>query len=64
MAMAAWILIIQGWVVVDDGLRRSVNPHWHRGLGYTRIGWNWMHYALSHEEALIVRCFVPDAEDP
>jgi len=64
MAVATWILICQGTEVVEAGLRRKVDPHWRRGLSYARIGWNWIHRALSQGEALIDQLFLPDADDP
>lgn len=64
MAVATWFLICQGCEVVDAGLRRRVDPHWRRGLSYARIGWRWVHYALSRGEALIEHLFLPATENP
>ncbi|HHI71516.1 MAG TPA: hypothetical protein ENJ91_10970 [Rhodobacteraceae bacterium] len=64
MAIATWILICQGSEVVDAGLRRKVDPHWRRGLSYARIGWNWIHHALSRGETLIQQLFLPTLDDP
>ncbi|MFN5978537.1 MAG: hypothetical protein ACK45W_04265, partial [Pseudanabaena sp.] len=33
--------------VADSGYRRLVDPHWFRGLSYLKIGWNWIHTALT-----------------
>ena len=30
--------ISEGTSVVEDGLRRQVDPHWKRGLSYLQIG--------------------------
>ena len=64
MAVATWILICQGIEVHEAGLRRRVDPHWRRGLSYTQIGWRWLHHALSQEEALLEKLFLPTTEDP
>ncbi|WP_022947284.1 transposase [Methylohalobius crimeensis] len=64
MAVATWIVTCQGTAVVAEGQRRTVDPHWCRGLSYARIGWNWIHHALACGKALIDRLWLPSADDP
>lgn len=47
MALTTLFLTAQGLGVVDSGYRRLVDPHWFRGLSYLKIGWNWVHTALT-----------------
>jgi hypothetical protein len=64
MAVATLVLVSQGVAVVAAGQRRRVDPHWHRGLSYARIGWNWIDHALTHGKALINRLALLTAQDP
>jgi hypothetical protein len=64
MAVATLVLVSQGVAVVAAGQRRRVDPHWHRGLSYARIGWNWIDHALAHGKALINRLALLTAQDP
>jgi len=47
VAMTTLFLTSQGLAVADSGYRRLVDPHWFRGLSYLKIGWNWIHTALT-----------------
>ncbi|MFN9647835.1 MAG: transposase, partial [Pseudanabaena sp.] len=47
VAMTTLFLTAQGLAVADSGYRRLVDPHWFRGLSYLKIGWNWIHTALT-----------------
>lgn len=47
IALTTLFLTAQGLSVVDSGYRRLVDPHWFRGLSYLKIGWNWIHTALT-----------------
>ena len=47
IAMTTLFLTAQGLAVADSGFRRFVDPHWFRGLSYLKIGWNWVHTAIT-----------------
>ena len=40
--MATLFLVSTGTQIVAEGKRRSVDPHWFRGISYLRIGWQWV----------------------
>jgi len=40
LATATLCLSLQGAQVKAGGRRAEADPHWFRGLGYFRIGWN------------------------
>lgn len=47
LAVATLFLVSCGTQVVSEGKRRFVDAHWHRGLSYLRIGWQWIKTALT-----------------
>ena len=40
VALTMLFLVLQGTQVVETGKRRLVDPHWHRGMSYLKLGWN------------------------
>ncbi|AFZ67650.1 hypothetical protein [Deinococcus peraridilitoris] len=38
LAVAALLLVSEGTLTVDTGVRRSVDSHWRRGLSYFKLG--------------------------
>jgi len=64
LAIATLYLVSQGTVVVEQGKRRWVDPHWFRGSSYLKIGWNWIKRALSQGWALITRLCLLGGSDP
>lgn len=46
MSVACLHLVSLGTFVVEREQRRSVDPHWLRGLSYFQIGWRWLRRAL------------------
>ena len=46
LAVATLLLGSRGVEVVDQDLRRTVDPHWQRGLSYLKLGLRAMHWAL------------------
>jgi len=64
LAMTTLYLVSQGTVVVEQGKRRLVDPHWYRGNSYLKIGWKWVKRALSKGWALITRLYLSAAPDP
>lgn len=64
MAAATLALTCQGAAVVAEGKRRLVDPHWTRGLGYARIGWNWIRRALARGEEPLAPLSLHGLHDP
>jgi len=64
LAITTLFLVSQGTVVVEQGKRRWVDPHWFRGSSYLKIGWRWVKHALSKGWALITRLYLPGTPDP
>jgi hypothetical protein len=64
LAMTTLYLVSQGTVVVEQGKRRQIDPHWFRGNSYFKIGWKWVNHALSKEQDLISRLYLSGAPDP
>lgn len=64
LALTTLYLVSQGTEVVTQGKRRWVDPHWFRGQSYLKIGWNWVHLALSKGYALVTRLYLSAAADP
>lgn len=64
LATATLFLVCQGAVVVAQGKRRLVDPHWFRGSSYLKIGWEWVKRALSRGEKLITRVALSPKPDP
>jgi hypothetical protein len=62
--MTTLYLVSQGTVVVEQGKRRLVDPHWYRGNSYLKIGWKWVKHALSKGLGLITRLYLSGAPDP
>jgi hypothetical protein len=56
IALTTLFLTAQGLAVADSGYRRFVDPHWFRGLSYLKIGWNWIHTALTKNWAFLPSC--------
>jgi len=53
MALTTLFLTAQGLAVANSGYRRLVDPHWFRGLSYLKIGWNWIHTAITKNWAFL-----------
>lgn len=64
LAITTLYLVSQGTVVVEQGKRRLVDPHWFRGNSYLKIGWKWVNQALSQGLELISRLHLSAAPDP
>ena len=64
LAITTLFLVSQGTVVVEQGQRRLVDPHWFRGSSYLKIGWRWVKHALSKGWTLITRLYLPGTPDP
>jgi hypothetical protein len=61
---ATLLLISEGLQVVDQGLRRVVDPHSQRGLSYLKIGLQAVQYALGRGRAVLTRLSVHGGADP
>ena len=64
LAVTTLYLVAQGTEVVKQGKRRWVDPHWFRGQSYMKIGWNWVHLALSKGLDLITTVRLSSDCDP
>lgn len=64
LAMTTLYLVAQGTQVVEQGIRRWVDPHWFRGSSYLKIGWDWIKAALSKGWALITVLRLFGGPDP
>jgi hypothetical protein len=64
LAITTLYLVTQGTEVVTQGKRRWVDAHWFRGQSYPKIGWHWVHLALSRGDVLLTRLHLPTAADP
>lgn len=64
LAIATLFLVSQGTEVVANGKRRWVDPHWHRGNSYLKIGWKWVLRALVKGYELISRLYLSPLPDP
>ena len=56
--------ISEGTSVVEDGLRRQVDPHWKRGLSYLQIGLRSLNQALSRSKLFFRRILLVPGADP
>jgi hypothetical protein len=63
LAMTTLYLVSVGTAVVQQGKRRLVDPHWFRGISYLKIGWKWVHYALTRGYELISSVYLSSACD-
>jgi hypothetical protein len=64
LAITTLYLVSQGIVVVEQGKRRVVDPHWFRGSSYLKIGWKWVKHALSKGWDLTTNLRLSSAPDP
>jgi hypothetical protein len=64
LAITTLYLVSQGTEVVEQSIRRAIDPHWFRGNSYLKIGWKWVHRALSQGLDLISRVRLSGAPDP
>lgn len=64
LALATLFLVSKGVETVDQGLRRTVDPHWERGLSYLKIGLRAMQWALSRGKSVFTRLSLQGGPDP
>ena len=64
LAITTLYLVSQGTVIVEQGIRRLVDPHWFRGNSYLKIGRKWVNHALSKGLDLATRLHLSSAPDP
>lgn len=57
LAITTVYLVSVGTSVVQQGKRRLVDPHGFRGASYLKIGWYWVHYALTQCYELITTVY-------
>lgn len=64
IALTMLFLVLQGVQVVASGKRRQVDAHWHRGMSYLKLGWNWLRLAITHQWQIQVYPFLFSLPDP
>jgi Transposase DDE domain len=64
LAMTTLYLVAVGTAVVKHGKRRLVDSHWFRGASYLKIGWHWVHYALTRCYELLTTAYLSSEPDP
>ena len=64
IALTMLFLILQGAQVVASGQRRQVDAHWHRGMSYLKLGWNWIRLAITHQWKIQVYPLLSSSPDP
>jgi hypothetical protein len=64
IALTMLFLVLQGVQVVASGKRRQVDAHWHRGMSYLKLGWNWIRLAITHQWKIQVFQFLSSLPDP
>jgi hypothetical protein len=57
-------LVLQGVQVVASSKRRQVDPHWHRGMSYLKLGWNWIRLAITEQWEIQLYRFLSGLPDP
>ncbi|WP_189093928.1 transposase, partial [Deinococcus ruber] len=55
LSTATLFLVSEGLQLVEQGLRRMVDPHWQRSLSYLKIGLRAIQYALARGQAIFSR---------
>lgn len=63
-AIAMLFSISEGTSVVENGLRRQVDPHWKRGISYLQIGLRSLSQALSRSKEFFKRILLIPGVDP
>jgi hypothetical protein len=51
-------------VIVAQGQRQTVDPHWQRGMSYLKIGWNSIRLAITEQTIIPLSQFLSSAIDP
>ena len=64
IALTMLFLVLQGTQVVTSGKRRLIDPHWHRGMSYLKLGWNWIRLAITQQWNIQLIRFLPSGSDP
>lgn len=64
IALTMLFLVLQGTQVVTSGQRRLVDAHWHRGMSYLKLGWNWIRLAITQQWNISLFQFLSSAPDP
>ena len=64
LAVTMLLLVSEGTQVVTNGLRRTVDAHWARGLSYLKIGWRWVRRAITVGTAIFERVALVGGDDP
>lgn len=64
IALTMLFLVLQGTQVVASGKRRQVDAHWKRGMSYLKLGWNWVHLAITQQWNIQVYRFLSSLPDP
>ncbi|MEM7593902.1 MAG: hypothetical protein AAF383_20745 [Cyanobacteria bacterium P01_A01_bin.83] len=62
MAVAILYGTVTGTTVQLSGLRRQVDPHWHRGLSYLKIGLRWLRGTVHKGRKLLSLLPLPQCD--
>jgi hypothetical protein len=57
LAITTLYVVSVGTLVVKQGKRRLVDPHWFRGSRYLKMGWHWVHDALNQGYELFTTAY-------
>ena len=64
ISTATLFLASEGLQIVEQNLRRMVDPHWQRGLSYLKIGLRAVQYALARGLTIFTRLGLHGGADP
>jgi len=64
IAVATLLLVSEGLQIVQQGIRRAIDPHWNRALSYLKLGLRGIHFALSRGLAVFGRLILQGGTDP
>jgi hypothetical protein len=64
ISTATLLLVSEGLQIVEQGLRRRVDPHWRRALSYLKIGLRAVQYALGRGLAVFTQLSLHGGADP
>jgi hypothetical protein len=64
ISTATLFLVSEGLQVVEQGLRRVVDPHWQRGLSYLKIGLRAVQHALTRGQTVFTHLGLHGGADP
>jgi len=64
ISLATLMLVSEGLQIVQQGVRRAIDPHWNRALSYLKLGLRGIHFALSRGLGVLSRLTLQGGADP